>query len=132
MRRFGASVLIAATAVATLTPVNVATAAQSNCQPGTPVVGDVDGDGSSDLVVGLPGGGNGTGEVDLRLTTAPSKTLTQEKSGLGSGAQGEASGAAVVLADLNDDDCSDIIVGAPGANGGAGAVATLQAETMGR
>ena len=122
MRRFGASVLIAATAVATLTPVNVATAAQANCQPGTPVVGDVDGDGSSDLVVGLPGSGNGTGEIDLRLTTAPSKTLTQEKSGLGSGAQGDAFGAAVVLADLNDDGCSDIIVGAPGANRGAGRV----------
>jgi hypothetical protein len=63
-----------------------------------------------------------TGEVDLRLTAAPSKILTLTNSGLGSGAQGDEFGAAVVLADLNDDRCSDIIVGAPGSNGGAGRV----------
>jgi hypothetical protein len=122
VRRFGASVLIAAAAVATLTPDRVATAAQANCQTGTPVVGDVDGDGSSDLLVGLPGRSNKTGEVDLRLAAAPSKILTLTNSGLGSGAQGDEFGAAVVLADLNDDRCSDIIVGAPASNGGAGRV----------
>jgi hypothetical protein len=40
MRRFGASVLIAATAVATLTPVNMAVAAEGTCQTDIPVVGD--------------------------------------------------------------------------------------------
>jgi hypothetical protein len=80
----------------------------------------VDGDGSSDLLVGLPGRSNKTGEVDLRLTAAPSKILTLNNSGLGSGTQGDEFGAAAVLADLNDDRCSDVIVGAPGSNGGAG------------
>ena len=122
MRKFGASVLVAATAVATLTPLNVATAAQADCQISIPVSGDVDGDGSSDLLVGLPGRNNGTGEVDLRLSTAPSKILTQQNAGLGQGASGDAFGSAVVMADLNDDGCDDIIVGAPGASGRAGRV----------
>jgi FG-GAP repeat len=122
VRKFGASVLVAATAAATLTPLNVATAAQADCQTSIPVSGDVDGDGSSDLLVGLPGRNNGTGEVDLRLSTAPSKILTQQNAGLGQGASGDAFGSAVVMADLNDDGCDDIIVGAPGASGRAGRV----------
>ena len=55
MRRFGASVLIAAAAVAALTPAETATAAQANCQTTIPVTGDVDGDGKSDLIVGVSG-----------------------------------------------------------------------------
>ena len=71
MRRFGASVLIAAAAVAALTPAESATAAQANCQTTIQVTGDVDGYGKSDLIVGVPGRRSNTGEVDLRLTTAP-------------------------------------------------------------
>ena len=115
MRRFGASVLIAAAAVAGLTPVETASAVQANCQTDIPVIGDVDGDGRSDLIVGVPGRSSNTGEVDLRLATAPSKTLSQQDAGLGQGIPGDEFGAAVVLADLNDDGCDDIIVGAPGA-----------------
>jgi FG-GAP repeat len=121
MRRFGASVLVAAAAIAILAPANVAVAAEGTCQTDIPVVGDVDGDGSSDLVVGLPG--RGTGEVDLRLTTATRPPLTLSNSSIGGqGSAGDQFGAAVVLADLNNDGCDDIIVGAPGANNGAGRV----------
>jgi hypothetical protein len=94
MRRFGASVLIAAAAVAGLTPVETATAVQANCQTDIPVIGDVDGDGRSDLIVGVPGRSSNTGEVDLRLTTAPSKTLSQQDAGLGQGIPGDEFGAA--------------------------------------
>jgi hypothetical protein len=84
--------LIAATAVATLTPMNMAVAAEGTCQTDIPVVGDVDGDGSSDLVVGLPGCG-GSGEVDMRLTTATSETLTYSDIGV-QGSAGDQFGAA--------------------------------------
>ena len=122
MRRFGASMVIAATAVSTLTPPGLAAAAQADCQPATRVAGDVDGDGKSDLVVGLPARSGNTGEVDLRLTTASAGPLTLTTSKLGQGSSGDEFGAAVALADLNEDGCSDIIVGAPGASGGAGRV----------
>lgn len=75
MRRFGAPgllavVVIAATALAGFTPTEVATAAEADCQPAARVAGDVDGDGKSDLLVGLPARNGKTGEVDLRLTSA--------------------------------------------------------------
>jgi hypothetical protein len=59
MRKFGgpgllAVVVIAATALAGFAPTEVATAAQADCQPAAGVAGDVDGDGKSDLLVGLP------------------------------------------------------------------------------
>ena len=133
MRRFGGSVMIAAaligSALAALTPVELATAAQASCQTAIPVAGDVDGDSQADLVVGLPRRSSNTGEVDLRLTTAASRVLTQQAAGLGQGVPGDEFGAAVVVADLNSDGCDDMIVGAPGARSGAGRIhAILGAE----
>jgi hypothetical protein len=126
MGRFGVPGLIAvaviAAAVASLTPKDVATAAQADCQPAARVAGDVDGDGKSDLLVGLPARNAKMGEVDLRLTAASGEPLTLTKSTLGQGSPGDEFGAAVVLADLNEDGCSDIIVGSPGVGGGAGRV----------
>jgi hypothetical protein len=127
MRRLGgpapmAAALIAVAAVAALTPVDAATAAQANCQTGIPVLGDVDGDGKSDLVVGVPRRNSNTGELDLRLTAASSRVLTQQAAGRGQGAAGDEFGAAIVLADLNADGCDDLIVGAPGASSRAGRV----------
>jgi hypothetical protein len=122
MRRFGASVLIAAAAVAALTPAETATAAQANCQTTIPVTGDVDGDGKSDLIVGVPGRSSNTGEVDLRLTTAPGDIVNQQAASLGQGIAGDEFGAAIALADLNDDGCDDMIIGAPGASNRAGRV----------
>jgi hypothetical protein len=114
--------VVVAAAVAALTPVQPVAAAQVSCQTAIPVVGDVDGDGKSDLIVGVPGRSNKTGEVDLRLSNAASTVMTQQAAGRGQGIAGDEFGAAVVLADLNDDGCDDIIVGAPGANERAGQV----------
>jgi hypothetical protein len=61
MRRFGASVLIAAAAIAALTPVELATAARANCLTDIPVVSDVDGDSQADLIVGMPRRSSSTG-----------------------------------------------------------------------
>jgi len=114
--------VIAAAAVATLTPTDLAMAAEADCRSATRVAGDVDGDGKSDLVVGLPARNAKTGEVDLRLTAASAGPLTLTSSTLGQGTSDDEFGAAVVLADLNEDGCSDIIIGAPGASAGAGRI----------
>ena len=62
-------------------------------------------------MVGLPGRG-GSGEVDLRLTTATSETLTYSDIGV-QGSAGDQFGAAVALGRSGHDGCDDIIVGAP-------------------
>jgi hypothetical protein len=126
-----AVLVTAAMVVAALNPGNVASAALPGCQSDIPVEGDVDGDGRSDLVVGLPGRSNGRGEVDLRLTTAPSRILTPAAVGLGASAPGDRFGASVALADLNEDGCDELIVGAPGASGGAGRVYVILGDNDG-
>jgi len=122
MRRRRAFVVAWVLVAAALTPAPSAYAAVAGCQPDLPIQGDVDSDERADLVVGLPGRNSGTGEVDLRLTSAPSRVLTRAAAGLGTGAAGDRFGAAVALADLNDDGCGDLVVGAPGASSGAGRV----------
>ncbi|SDS83754.1 FG-GAP repeat-containing protein [Friedmanniella luteola] len=104
--------LAAAFGTAVLVPLPAAEGAPPGCQTEVPVTGDVDGDGLADLVVGLPGW-DGTGAVDLRLTSAPSRLLVPADVGLQPDA-GDAFGAAVALADLDADGCDDLVIGAPG------------------
>jgi len=120
MRKRGAIVAAWVLVAATLSAAPSAYAAVAGCQPDLPVQGDVDSDEQADLVVGLPGRNNATGEVDVRLTSAPSRVLTRAAAGLGTGAAGDRFGAAVAIADLNDDGCGDLVVGAPGERSGAG------------
>ncbi len=120
MRKRNLVLLAAALGAAVLIPHAGAEAASPGCQTEVPVVGDVDGDGLADLVVGLPGWDR-TGAVDLRLTSAPSRLLLPTDVGLQPDA-GDAFGAAIALADLDADGCDDLVIGAPGTLDSAGRV----------
>ncbi|MCW2802340.1 MAG: hypothetical protein QOF52_880 [Propionibacteriaceae bacterium] len=122
MRKRATFLLTVAFGAAVLTPAHLAAAAEPICQTDTPVVGDVDGDALSDLVVGLPGWDGGRGAVDLRLTSAPSQSLTKSAAGYPESEPGDRFGAAVALADLDADGCDDLIIGAPGTLDDAGRV----------
>lgn len=122
MRRRTTFLLLAVLAGTLLTPTPVAGAAELTCQTDVPVVGDVDGDGISDLLVGRPWADSGAGAVDLRLTSAPTQLLTEVAAGITEPEVVDAFGSAVALADLDADGCDDMVIGAPGTLDGAGRV----------
>ncbi|MFI1564091.1 FG-GAP repeat protein [Streptomyces sp. NPDC020490] len=96
-------------------------------------IGDTDKDGRADLVIGAPGENGGSGAVTVvrgtstELDTAHARTWTQNSSGVpGSSETGDAFGAALRVLDTNKDGYADLVVGAPGENGGAGALWSLR------
>src|SRR3954447_16251595 len=127
--RFPTSAAGVAAVVLTGLVANPPGAAAATCQTAVPIVGDVDGDALSDLVVGVPGRNRATGAVELRVTTALSSVLTRAAAGLGAGAPNDRFGSSVALADLNADGCADILTGAPGAGGGGRVFLVLGAPT---
>lgn len=89
-------------------------AAAAGCDPAEQnSAGDLDGDDVSDVVVGMPGVGEGSGAVDVRGTSSPGQQLTSDLLG-GSRDDNDQVGTAIAVGDLDGDGCADLVVGAPG------------------
>ncbi len=93
---------------------------------GVALAGDMNGDGLADVAVGAPDAG-GSGRVYLILGDAsPAGSLTDADSTITGSASGDRAGACIAYADDVDwDGHTDLLVGAPGADDGAGAVYLL-------
>jgi hypothetical protein len=105
-------------------------------------IGNVDGDGYADLVVGAPsedvGDERGAGRVFVvhggagGLATGGNTTYDQDTPGVPGGSEGgDGFGAAVTLVDRDGDGRADLTIGAPGEDDDGGRVTTLLAAGSG-
>jgi hypothetical protein len=107
-------------------------------------VGDLDGNGSPDLVVGNPEdpsqspdsslGGQVTVYYGIGYDGTPSsvRTITQDTAGVpGAGEAGDRFGASVAVGDTDGDGLADLVIGTPGENASAGAVTVVRGGTGG-
>ena len=102
-------------------------------------LGDVNGDGIGDFIVGSPGTDNGAGRAPVfygrtSFTDTPQPGFAISAQGnvafrLQGASAGDALGTSVSgVGDINGDGIADILVGAPGVNGGAGAAYVFYGE----
>ncbi|MFZ1411473.1 MAG: integrin alpha [Micropruina sp.] len=112
--RLGAAVLLTLP-VLLAGPTSAAEAAA--CDPLNHVAGDINSDGVSDVVTGVPRIDNKQGGVDVLLSNGTRSFITAVSLGLPASAPGDYFGTAVTTADLNLDGCADLVIGAPERNG---------------
>ncbi|MGC3995752.1 MAG: FG-GAP repeat protein [Propionicimonas sp.] len=102
-------------------PAAPASAAAEDCE--YPAWGDINADGQPELLVGIPGADAGAGAVDVFFDRAGAPTrVTAASLGFPASDPGDGFGQSVLALDLDQDGCSELVVGAPGAGSGAGRV----------
>lgn len=106
--RVASMVLIATAAVGGMV-ITSPSASAATCSRDTGVDEDIDGDGHSDVAVGLPGYSAGSGAVDIRYTGLPAAVLRPSEVG-GTAEAGAAFGSGVVIGDFDQDGCADLVV----------------------
>lgn len=138
-RAFALSTLVALALVGTAAPPGVAQAATPNCTvddfDARRIDGDLDGDRSADVVVGVPNlidrGAAAAGGVDAHLSGGARQRVTLDTLGeAGDSPNGAGFGAAVATAEFDGDVCDDLAVGAPGLDG-TGAVFLVHGSRLG-
>ncbi|MBK8446813.1 MAG: FG-GAP repeat protein [Micropruina sp.] len=88
------------------------------------VDGDLNSDGLADVIVGVPSYDGDRGAIDILFSDGTRSFRTAGSLGLSS-APGDRFGESVSSADIDDDGCDDLAVGAPGHNSSRGRVHLL-------
>ncbi|MFI7587303.1 FG-GAP-like repeat-containing protein [Spongisporangium articulatum] len=110
MKRTGSALLATVLTVGGLIAV-AGPATAAGCDSEVQTRGDLDGDGTTDVVVGMPSQNDQAGVIDVRYTGRPSQVITAGQLG-GFGGEGTYFGSAVAVGDLDGDGCGDLVVGA--------------------
>jgi hypothetical protein len=95
---------------------------------------DIDHDGAQngDNVTGAPGADGGQGSVDVLLTSGIPQSVTQGYlAGMPAARPSDRFGQSVAFIRADDDLCTDLAIGVPGADGGRGAVVIAKGSATG-
>lgn len=117
----------------------VSAAAVASCAPSGPDeewrnLQDINHDRAQngDNVTGAPGADGGKGAVDVLLTSDVRQTLTQAHlDGMPAAGPSDRFGQSIAFVRVDDDLCTDLAIGVPGADAGRGAVVIAKGSTTG-